>query len=95
MNMTCAVDHFSSKSREYSYSRPFYPEDLFKFLYEVTPNKDMAWDCATGNGQVAIGLCRYFKNEIASDASKSQIDNRFHSNNITYEVFSKDYCICY
>lgn len=48
----------------------------------------MAWDCATGNGQAAIALCKYFKNVIASDASKSQIDNRFHRDNITYQVFS-------
>lgn len=88
--MTIAVDHFSSKSREYSYSRPFYPDDLFEFLHEITPNKDVAWDCATGNGQAAVGLCRYFKNVIASDASKSQIDNRFHRSNITYEVFSAE-----
>ena len=35
-----AVNHFSSKSREYSYARPKYPEDSFKFLNEITPVKD-------------------------------------------------------
>ena len=88
--MTSATDHFSSKSREYSYSRPFYPKDLFEFLQEITPNKRIAWDCATGNGQAAIGLCRYFRNVIASDVSKNQIANKFHRNNITYEVFSAE-----
>lgn len=88
--MTSATDHFSSKSREYSYARPLYPEDLFKFLYEITPNKYVAWDCATGNGQAAIGLCKYFRNVIASDASTNQIANTFHRNNIVYAVFSAE-----
>lgn len=47
----------------------------------------MAWDCATGNGQAAIGLCKYFKNVIASDASKGQLEHRFNRNNIMYEMF--------
>jgi hypothetical protein len=85
--MTSATDHFSSKSREYSYSRPFYPNLLFEFLQEITPNKHIACNCATGNGQAAIGLCRYFRNVIASDVSKNQIANKFHRNNFTYEVF--------
>lgn len=88
--MTSATDQFSSKSREYSYSRPFYPKDLFEFLQEITPNKHIAWDCATGNGQAAIGLRRYFRNVIASDVSKNQIANRFHRNNITFEGFSAE-----
>ena len=88
--MTRAPHHFSSKSREYSYSRPFYHKDLFEFLWEITPNKHIAWDCATGNGQAAIGLCRYFRNVIASDVSENQIAKVFHRNNITFEVFSAE-----
>lgn len=84
---TSAVDHFSTKSKEYSFTRPTYPDHLFKFLGEITPSKNLAWDCATGNGQAAIGLCKYFKKVIASDASKSQIDNRFERDNIVYDVF--------
>ncbi|MDQ4074134.1 MAG: class I SAM-dependent methyltransferase [Thermoproteota archaeon] len=85
-----AIDHFSSKSKEYSFSRPLYPDNLFQYLSEITPNKDLAWDCATGNGQAAISLCKYFKKVIASDASKGQIDNRFekdNNSNIDYDVF--------
>jgi ubiquinone/menaquinone biosynthesis C-methylase UbiE len=85
--MSSAVDHFSSTSREYSFSRPIYPDVLYKFLNDITPNKDMAWDCATGNGQAAIGLCKYFKNVIASDASKGQLEYQFNRNNIIYEMF--------
>jgi len=84
---TSSANHFSSKSEEYSFSRPLYPDSLFKFLNEITSNKDLAWDCATGNGQAAIGLCKYFNKVIASDASTSQINNRFQRDNITYDVF--------
>ena len=85
--MSSAVDHFSSTSREYSFSRPTYPDVLYRFLSDIAPNKDMAWDCATGNGQAAIGLCKYFKNVIASDASKGQLEHQFKRNNIMYEMF--------
>jgi SAM-dependent methyltransferase len=85
--MNRAVDHFSSTSKEYSFSRPIYPDILYKFLSEITPNKDIAWDCATGNGQAAIGLCKYFKNVIASDASKGQLEYQFSRNNIMYEMY--------
>jgi ubiquinone/menaquinone biosynthesis C-methylase UbiE len=81
------IDNFSFKSKEYSYSRPVYPNDLFEYLSKITPMNDLAWDCATGNGQAAIGLGNYFKNVIASDASKNQIDNKFERKNILYKVF--------
>jgi ubiquinone/menaquinone biosynthesis C-methylase UbiE len=85
--MNSAVDHFSSTSKEYSFSRPTYPDVLYKYLSDITPVKDKAWDCATGNGQAAVGLCKYFKNVIASDASKRQLDYGFHRHNIHYEMF--------
>jgi SAM-dependent methyltransferase len=85
--MSGAINHFSSTSKEYSFSRPTYPDDLYKYLSDITPNKDTVWDCATGNGQAAIGLCKYLKNVIASDASTGQLDYKFHRNNIHYEMF--------
>src|SRR5919107_2952264 len=81
------IDNFSFKSKEYSFSRPTYPAELFEFISNITPNKNLAWDCGTGNGQAAIGLCKYFKKVIASDASKNQIDNKFKRENILYHVF--------
>ena len=50
---TNATDHFSSKSEEYSFYRPVYPDGLFEFLSEITRHKNLAWDCATGNGQAS------------------------------------------
>lgn len=51
------------------------------------PQKNLAWDCDTGNGQAAIELYKHFRKAIASDASKSQIRHRFVRENIKYRVF--------
>jgi len=80
-------DNFSTQSKEYSFSRPTYPDDLFKFLSHLTLNHELVWDCATGNGQAAIELCKYFDKVIASDASENQIKNKFERKNILYKVF--------
>jgi len=82
-----AVDNFSSRSKEYSFSRPTYPTALFQFLSRLVLKRDLAWDCATGNGQAAIELCKYFNKVIASDASENQIRNRFERENIDYRIF--------
>jgi SAM-dependent methyltransferase len=37
------------------------------------PGRELAWDCATGSGQAAIGLARRFERVIATDASPQQI----------------------
>ena len=81
------IDNFSCHSKEYSFSRPTYPDLLFEFLSTITPQKNLAWDCATGNGQAAIGLSKYFKNVIASDASENQIQHGFQRENIDYKKF--------
>lgn len=49
--------------------------------------RNLAWDCATGNGQAAVFLSEYFEQVIASDASKEQIENAQPRKNIRYEVF--------
>jgi SAM-dependent methyltransferase len=81
-------DLFSRQSKEYSISRPTYPESLFDFLLGLVNRKELAWDCATGNGQAAVALSKYFRKIIASDISKKQIENaRRTESNIRYEVF--------
>lgn len=66
-------DHFSSASDTYASARPGYPDSLFAYLSSVCEQHDMAWDCATGNGQAAVKLAAHFKSVIASDASAQQI----------------------
>ncbi len=86
MGMSNFKDHFSVNSEKYSKYRPDYPAVLFKFLSSITPGHDLAWDCATGSGQAALGLVKYFHNVIATDASERQIENAIHHENISYKV---------
>lgn len=79
-------DHFSRQARDYARYRPTYPRDLFDFLAIASPDRALAWDCATGNGQVALKLADHFTRIHASDASALQIENAFHHERIDYFV---------
>lgn len=67
-------DNFSSQSSAYAQFRPHYPEALYDFLFSLVPRSEQAWDCATGNGQVAEVLATHFQKVIATDASQAQLD---------------------
>jgi SAM-dependent methyltransferase len=67
-------DHFSGHADEYGRFRPTYPDELFTRLADRAPARDLAWDCATGNGQAAAGLARHFARVLATDASAAQIE---------------------
>ncbi|WP_299462322.1 class I SAM-dependent methyltransferase [uncultured Microscilla sp.] len=79
-------DNFSKQASIYAKYRPSYPEGLYDFLLQQVPNKTKAWDCATGNGQVAKALASHFDQVIATDASKAQIDHAIQMPNIHYQV---------
>jgi len=79
-------DNFSTRSDKYAKYRPVYPPGLFEYLNSIVQNKQNAWDCGTGNGQVAYELGKTFDNVFATDISQSQIDNAFRANNIFYSV---------
>ena len=79
-------DNFSSQSDHYAKYRPTYPPDFFNYLNAIVPGKQNAWDCGTGNGQVAYGLSKVFDNVFATDISQSQIDNALRAKNIIYSV---------
>ena len=80
------IDHFSKDARNYAQSRPSYPEALFARLAEVAPGREAAWDCATGNGQAALGLARQFGRVEATDASEQQIASAQPAQNVSYSV---------
>jgi len=63
-----------------------YPKALFDFIASITPAHNSAWDCATGNGQAALGLAEFFGSVQASDISEAQISNAFAADNINYSV---------
>lgn len=79
-------DNFSTQSDKYAKYRPVYPSDLFAYLNSIVQNKQNAWDCGTGNGQVAFELAKTFDKVFATDISQSQIDNALKAENIFYSV---------
>jgi SAM-dependent methyltransferase len=79
-------DYFSKQACEYTRYRPHYPIQLFEYLAELTMEHQLAWDCATGSGQAALGLAGYFEKIIATDASDKQIANATAHDRITYIV---------
>lgn len=67
-------DHFSGVAEGYARFRPGYPPALFAWLAERAPGKRLAWDCATGTGQAALGLAEHFARVVATDASAEQVE---------------------
>src|SRR5437667_5608623 len=79
-------DHFSKQAADYAKFRPRYPQKLFEYLGSVAPNRGLAWDCGTGNGQAAVGLATVFDRVIATDASEKQIANARSHERVEYRV---------
>jgi SAM-dependent methyltransferase len=66
-------DHFSARAAEYARHRPGYPPALFDWLAGLVERRGVAWDCATGNGQAAVGLAGHFRRVVATDLSPQQL----------------------
>lgn len=79
-------DNFSSNSDQYAKYRPHYPEELFAYILSLTSHQKTAWDCGTGNGQVAGQLCKSFNRVYATDISQLQIDQAQQHPNVHYSV---------
>ncbi len=79
-------DYFSKQAADYAKFRPHYPPELFDYLASLASGHDCAWDCATGNGQAAIGLAAHFQRVIATDASAQQIKNAERYEHVVYLV---------
>lgn len=77
-------DHFSGHASDYEAYRPTYPPELFDYLAQIAPALELAWDCATGNGQAAMGLARRFRQVIATDASRAQMERAPRRENVAY-----------
>lgn len=79
-------DNFSKQADNYVKYRPSYPAELFDFIMSHVQERKMAWDCATGNGQSAKELARYFDIVYATDISQNQLDNAKEAPNIFYSL---------
>lgn len=83
-------DLFSGHASLYAAFRPRYPQALYDHLLKYVDARNTAWDCATGNGQVAIVLSQYFDRVIATDISQAQLDNAQQATNIEYRITSAE-----
>lgn len=63
-----------------------YPEGMYAWLFGQCGGFDAAWDCGTGNGQVAGVLAERFAKVCASDMSASMIEHAVRKENIEYRV---------
>ncbi len=79
-------DHFSAHAAAYADARPHYPDELFAWLATLTASHDSAWDCGTGNGQAALDLASHYRQVIATDPSKQQIESAFPHPRVHYRV---------
>lgn len=79
-------DLFSRHAKSYAMFRPTYPADLFEFIYSHCKSYEVAWDCATGNGQSAKELAARFKEVQAIDISTKQIESAVRRDNIFYSI---------
>jgi ubiquinone/menaquinone biosynthesis C-methylase UbiE len=66
-------DHFSRQSTAYSLHRPGYPVELIGYVASRAPDRTVAVDCATGNGQAAVQFAEHFDVVLAVDGSHSQL----------------------
>ena len=77
-------DLFSEQSAGYAAFRPVYPTSLYDFIYSLVPSTESAWDCGTGNGQVARQLAEHFNEVYATDISEKQLSVAVQKPNIRY-----------
>lgn len=79
-------DHFSGHADRYLQYRPSYPESLYREIYRHCQQYKSAWDCGTGNGQVAVHLAGRFERVDATDASDRQIGHALLHPRVHYQV---------
>lgn len=77
-------DHFSGHAALYAKYRPVYPPTLYEYLAGLTLQRQVALDCATGNGQAAVGLAAHFELVIGTDGSMEQLQNAQAADRVAY-----------
>lgn len=78
-------DNFSKQSNDYARFRPDYPDALLQYILAQTAHYDVAWDCGTGNGQLAVMLAPHFRCVYATDISDAQLQHAPPHQNIIYK----------
>src|SRR5260370_27286802 len=83
-------DQFAQAAPAYATFRPRYPAALFGALAAHAPARHLAWDCATGSGQAAIGLAEHFEQVVATDASEAQLAAALPHPRVRYQRATAD-----
>ena len=81
-----ALDQFSAQAADYARYRIDYPLALYDWLLPQVVGRARAWDCATGNGQVAVVLAGYFAFVEATDLSANQLAQAAPHPNSRYQT---------
>ncbi|MFD2573258.1 class I SAM-dependent methyltransferase [Spirosoma soli] len=79
------LDRFSGHADLYAQYRIDYPADLYQYILSRVSARNTAWDCATGNGQVAVALADFFETVEATDISKTQLARAVQVPNVHYQ----------
>jgi len=82
--MKQVIDNFSTGAQDYAQFRPESPDGIFDFLYSKVNGYGVAWDCGTGNGQVALKLAERFEKVYGTDISNEQLMRAVKRDNIEY-----------
>ncbi|NML65329.1 class I SAM-dependent methyltransferase [Hymenobacter sp. RP-2-7] len=80
------LDRFSAQAALYARYRISYPPALYAWLLPQVAGRQRAWDCATGNGQVAAALAPFFEKIEATDLSANQLAQAPALPNVRYQV---------
>ncbi|WP_035560034.1 class I SAM-dependent methyltransferase [Hymenobacter sp. IS2118] len=86
-----ALDRFSTQAADYARYRINYPAALYDWLLPQVASRERAWDCATGNGQVAAVLAETFVRVDATDLSESQLAQASPRPNIHYQTATAEH----
>jgi SAM-dependent methyltransferase len=86
-----ALDRFSTQAAAYAQYRINYPVALYDWLLPQVPGRERAWDCATGNGQVAVVLAEHFQQVDATDLSEKQLAQAPPRPTIHYQVATAEH----
>ncbi|GAB4024889.1 class I SAM-dependent methyltransferase [Spirosoma gilvum] len=85
------LDRFSGHADLYAQYRIDYPADLYEFILTYVDERYVAWDCATGNGQVAGALADLFTQVEATDISEKQLAEAVQKSNIHYQLSTAEH----
>eukprot|EP01026_Neomeris_dumetosa_P055368 TRINITY_DN502_c0_g3_i3.p2 TRINITY_DN502_c0_g3~~TRINITY_DN502_c0_g3_i3.p2 ORF type:complete len:258 (-),score=23.37 TRINITY_DN502_c0_g3_i3:692-1465(-) len=80
---------FKRQAHNYLKFRPVYPQQLYDTIFEFSGKAEgeVVVDVATGNGQVANQLSKYFQNVVGIDSSEEQISFAITEKpNVTFQV---------